>query len=220
MHPYARSLSKTSLLAVLLVLGACADRAPAMPPTRTAAATPTAADQPDAGAAVAQGGGQDSSDGAAGTNDVATLDDTQMVAVVIALDQGAIQQAQLAQSKAKSPEVRNFASHMANAHQNMLTKAQREFAAAQLTPGDSVVSQQLQADVQSQLSTLESMTGRDFDRTYVDDQVLAHQHAIDLLDRMLLRVKNARLKASLQSEKTKVEGHARDAKALQEKLSK
>lgn len=154
----------------------------------------------------------------AGPSDAAALDDAQIAAVVVAINQGEIQAAQLAQSKAKASDVKNFASHMLHAHQSMLAKTQKEFATAQLTPSGSAVTQQMQADVKGQQSTLQSMTGKDFDRTYIDDQVQDHTQALDMIDRMMSHAKLPQLKTCLQDAKTMVESHLRDAKSLQQKL--
>ena len=154
-----------------------------------------------------------------GSMDVSNLDDAQVAAVVQALNSGEIQQAQLAQSKAKSPDVKRFAQKMITAHRDMQTSDAALFSRLQITPSDNAVSNQLKTDVQNNMSTLQSMTGRDFDRDYIDGQVRAHNRALELVDRMAMNVKSSELRTSLQNARTKIEQHLRDAERIQQTLS-
>jgi putative membrane protein len=153
-----------------------------------------------------------------GAMDVSTLNDAQLAAVIVALDQGEIQEAQLAQSKALSADTKKFAMHMATAHQAMLTKNQGLFSQLQITPSENAVSQQLQSDAQNQLSTLQSMRGRDFDRDYVDAQIKAHNQALELIDRMIPNARNPQLKAALETTRPKIQEHLQEAERAQQKL--
>lgn len=153
-----------------------------------------------------------------GTMDVSSLNDGQLAAVLVALHQGQIQEAQLAQTKAKSPDVKKLAQRMATAHQSNLTKEQTLFSQLQITPSDNAVSQQLQSDAQNQMSTLQSMRGRDFDRDYVDDEIKAHNQALELIDRMIPNAKNPQLKAELEGLRPKLQQHLQEAEKVQQKL--
>lgn len=165
-----------------------------------------------------QYGASSSSSSMGGTMDVSSLNDAQLAAVVNALNQGEIQEAQLAQSKAQSADVKRFAMHMATAHQSMLMKDQTLFSQLQITPSDNSVSQELQSDAQNQLSTLQSMRGKDFDRDYIDAQVKAHNQALELLDRMIPNARNAQLKAALEAVRPKIQEHLQEAERAQQKL--
>ncbi len=155
-----------------------------------------------------------------GSMDVSSLNDAQLAAVLNAINQGEIQEAQIAQSRATAPEVKHLAQHLANAHQQIATKTQALFTRIQITPSDNSVSQQLQTDSQNELGALQGMRGRDFDRTFVDDQIKDHNQAIELIDRMIPNAKNPELKSELQTLRGRLENHLRDAERAQATLQK
>jgi putative membrane protein len=150
-----------------------------------------------------------------GSMDVSTLNDAQLAAVLQAIEQAQIQEAQLAESKATAPEMKRLAGHMAGSHQQMMSKALALFSRQQITPSDNAVSQQLLGDAQMQLSALQAMGGRDFDREYVAVVIRGHNQAIEMLDRMIPNVRNAELKAELQNLRPKLEAHLREAERVQ-----
>jgi putative membrane protein len=176
------------------------------------------------GAPSTMGGGTEGPSGAGsamgGSADVSSFDDAQLAAVVQALNMGEMQTAQLAESKASSPEVKKFARDMMTQHREMQNRANAVFSRTQITPNDNAVSNQLKSDAQSDVSTLQGMRGKDFDREYMDQQVRAHNHALELIDRMLPNAKSHELKAELQGARMKVEAHLRQAERIQQTLQK
>jgi putative membrane protein len=151
--------------------------------------------------------------------DVSSLNDAQVAAVMQALNTGEIQQAQLAQSKARSPEVKRFAQKMLAAHRDMMTADATLLSRIKITPSDNAISNQLKTDAQNDMSTLQEPTGRDFDRDYIDSQVRAHNRAIELVDRMAMNVQNSELRTNLQNARPKIEQHLRDAERIQQSLA-
>lgn len=171
------------------------------------------------GGGTAPGGGMTGSTSAmGGSMDVSSLNDAQLAAVIQAIGQGEIQEAQLAQQKGTAPEVKRFARDMLTAHRNMMNEDQSVLSQAQITPSDNAVSQQLRTDSQGEMSTLEGMRGRDFDREYIDSQIKDHNKAIELIDRIIPNVKNPQLKAQLQNARPRLEAHLREAERLQQKM--
>ena len=110
-----------------------------------------------------------------GMVDLSTLNDAQFAAIVQAINAGEIQEAQLAMSKAASPDVKRFAKDMVIAHHDMQTKMTTLLGRLQITPSDNAVSNQMRSDTQGEISTLQTMRGADFDRDYIDAQVLKPQ---------------------------------------------
>ncbi len=157
---------------------------------------------------------------AMGGVDVSTLNDAQLSAVVQTINEGEIQEAELAVSKGVSPDVKRFAKDMMNAHRDMQNRTRALLARLQITPADNAVSNQLKSDTQNELSTLQTMRGKDFDRDYIDAQVRNHNQALELLDRVAPIVKNSELKAALTNERPKIEAHLRGAERVQQSLQK
>ncbi|HEY1694279.1 MAG TPA: DUF4142 domain-containing protein [Polyangiaceae bacterium] len=149
-------------------------------------------------------------------NDPSKLDDAQIAAVVIALNTGEIQEAELAQTKAKSPDVRAFAAHMLKAHTAMLDKGTKDFKASNLTPVDTPVSNDLRNQASMQLSSLQGENGRSFDDTYINGQVKAHQDALNEVDQLLTAAKDSKLHADLLDARTHIEKHLRMAENIRD----
>jgi putative membrane protein len=165
-------------------------------------------------------GGPGATGAAGGTLDVSTLNDSQLAAVIQAIHQGQVQEAQLAQSRAMSPEVKRLAEHLMTSHQAGAAKDQVLFTRLQITPSDNSVSQQLSSDAQNEVSTLQGMRGRDFDRDFVLVEIKGHNQAIELIDRMIPNVRNPELKAELQNLRPRLEAHLREAERVQSAMQK
>ena len=200
-----------------------------MGPASPALQDPAAAMGSTGGAPVAPvtwGGGASDSGQVGVTNqmanevDLTTLSDAQFASVVQVVNDGEIQEAQLAISKAASPDVKRFARDMATAHRDMQNKMTTLLGRLQITPSDNAVSNQLKSDTQSELSALQTLRGKDFDRDYIDAQVRNHNKALELFDRITPSVKNSELKAALTTTRPKIEAHLREAERVQLALQK
>jgi putative membrane protein len=155
-----------------------------------------------------------------GATDMSGLSDAQVAAIVQVINEGEIQQAQLAQSKAKSAGVKRFAQHMLAAHRDMENKDKKLLVRIQVVPSESAVGNQLKTEGQNQLSTLQGMTGPDFDRDYIEVQIRGHNQALELIDRMVPAVKSAELKTELQNARPVVEQHLLEAERIQQDMQK
>jgi putative membrane protein len=152
------------------------------------------------------------------TADISALSDAQLAAVLEAVNEGEIQQGQLASKKANALAVKRFAAHMVAAHRTLLGHQTAILSRNQITPSDNAVSNQLKTDGHAQLATLQSMRGREFDRAYVDAQVTGHSLALELIDRIIPNLRNAELKNDVQNARPRVEEHLREAERLQQEL--
>jgi putative membrane protein len=154
------------------------------------------------------------------TLDSSAFRDPQIAAVLDALNQGEIQQAQIALTRAASPDVKQFARAMTSAHHDMLIRDDTLFSRLQITPSDNAVSNQLRSDTQGQLSRLQAIRKQDeFDRQYMAAQVINHTKALDLIDRMVSDAQNPELKADLLGARAQVEDHLRHAERVQQLLA-
>ncbi len=151
-----------------------------------------------------------------GSMDVSTLSDAQFAGVLQTINLGRIQEALVGQNKGSTADVKRFARDMVASHRTVQNKESALFTRLQITPADSALSNQLKADTQNELSTLQSMHGKDFDRSFMDSQVRHLNDALELIDRIIPDVKSSELKAELQSVRTKVDGHLKDAERVQQ----
>jgi putative membrane protein len=129
-----------------------------------------------------------------------------------------VEEAQLAETKAVNPEVKHFARHMTTDHRDMKARDKALLTRIHVTPNDNAVSAKLKTDGQSELSTLQGDSGKDFDRAYMDAQVKGHRHALDLIDQMSPNVTSPEFRAQIQGARGKVEQHLHEAERIRHAL--
>jgi putative membrane protein len=148
------------------------------------------------------------------------LSDDDIVAIVMAINKGEIDVANVAKQKSQSRDVKAFANMMINEHTTALAQENALTTSAHLTPNmsNSTV-QSLTTDMNAQKDALTSKTGKDFDQTYLEQQIADHQKALDLITDVLIpAAKDAQLKAQLQALKPRVQTHLQHAQDAQQKL--
>lgn len=150
-----------------------------------------------------------------GTMDVSALSDAQLAAVVKAIVRGEMEEAQLAESKATSKEVKDFARLMVRDHRDMLDKQTSSLQRLQIVPSENAVSNSLSSTVQTQISQLQSMRGRELDTMFIDDMIRDHNKALEMLDRVIPSIKNGEMKADVEKVRPRVESHLREAERIQ-----
>jgi putative membrane protein len=181
----------------------------------TASATPAATPSPSTTAATA------SSETTPPADATPALSDDQILQVVHTANAGEIEQAKLAQSKAKDARVKKLAAMMVKDHTEADGKDMTVAKKASLKLSPSPTSTSLESDAHGATATLKSESGADFDKGYVDTQVKEHQAVLDMIDQKLEpNAKNMDVKAFLVEVRTKVAMHLAHAQDLQTALQK
>jgi putative membrane protein len=154
-----------------------------------------------------------------GNEPASTMSDAQIAECAGDVNSGEIEQARYAVAHATNPKVKAFAQHMLSAHSSIAGQMGTTLKSANITPSDSAQSLALKTDGQQTLASLRGKTGADFDRAYVDAQVVEHQGALDLFDKKLIpNAQNAQLKDSLQQIRPMIADHLQAAKSLEANL--
>lgn len=137
------------------------------------------------------------------------------VAKAAASDMFEIESSKLAVQKATNPEVKAFAQQMIDAHTATTAELKKAIADSgqAITPPAA-----LPPEMQEELTEMQGKTGVDFDKDYVDEQVDAHQNALNLLQRYANDGDVAQIKTFAAATAPKVQGHYDMAKALRDKL--
>jgi putative membrane protein len=191
---------------------------PAEPPAEMTAAKPAAssAAQPESPPTPGEVAKTDEAKPPAAEPSKATsLTDAQIAAITDVANTGEIEQAKLARTKSKNPEVLKFSAMMISHH----GEAKQKQAKLKLTPADSAISTKLVEEGNRTLTTLKDSKGADFDRRYIEAQVEGHREVLDTINNALLpNVKSSELKAYLEEIKPKVEQHLQAARAAQQTL--
>jgi putative membrane protein len=90
-----------------------------------------------------------------------------------------------------------------------------------VTPEESATSKSLKADGDKMLAKLKAMSGAEFDKAYVDNEVAYHDAVIGVVTKTLIpNTKNAELKSLLESAGPIFTSHLEHAKHLQQSLTK
>jgi len=144
----------------------------------------------------------------------AALTDEQILAVLTVANNSEIQQAKLAETKAKDARVKRFADMMISDHTTANMKGVAVAKNDKLTPEASDLKTQLTGDSDTILQSLRGTTD-DFDQKYMDAQVREHQQVLTLIDtRLLPNAKSSDVKALIQEVRPKIAAHLKDAQSL------
>jgi len=212
------SMAVTAL--VLGALGACSapdPMQPRVPQTTSAEAYGPAADTPGSSP---QANWTQSPPQAPHNTQTTGLTDDQILQAVHIANTGGVDQGKVAQTRAKSQRVKRFASAMVRDHLDADTKGYEITKNLKLTPADSPLGTRLHDDDERSLAQLQAQNGANFDRAYIDAQVIAQKDALEALDTELLpSAKNSEVRAHLQTVRGKIELHLREAQSIQSSLS-
>jgi predicted outer membrane protein len=217
MSHLSSSLCLVGAFAVAAGLGGCVDRTQ---PTQDRTGTQTSPEAPPPPQAENAPGGlpgptepQATAPAATASprTDATKLDDAQITAVLVAIDNGEIDEANLALKRASSPEVKAFADRIARMHKATLIRTSKDATKSKVAPADNPVADAFQADVQKRLATLSIAAQSNFEDVYLDGQLAAHRNALSLIDQMMPAVQDKTLREDLAHERDVVKGHLDDA---------
>lgn len=156
--------------------------------------------------------------GAAGTTST-TFTDNDIAAITASVNTGEVEEGKLAQKKAKDAKVKAFAGKMIQHHTAANTKQADLLKKLKMSTSENPTSRELASDGANTLEQLKTPTGADFDKAYIDAQVKAHQNALSLLDEKLIpQAKSSELKQMLQTVRSQVDSHLREATDIQKSL--
>jgi putative membrane protein len=133
----------------------------------------------------------------------------------------------IALTHATNPDLKSFAQMMIDAHTQTsdqlvslggISKASLQ---AKMKPGANgkyAANTLLSSAKANELNSLNSKSGADFDKTYIDDQVSGHKDALSLMQDYAKNGDNAKLKAFAAETAPKVQAHLDKAQALQKQI--
>jgi putative membrane protein len=140
------------------------------------------------------------------------LTEAQVVGIATTINTGEIEAGTLAQTKGTSADVKEFASMMVSMHGAANTRA----AALGITPAPSAPMSGVMQMSTNTLQTLNSLSpGAEFDRNYLQSQVVMHMAALTTFDTVLLpNATTPALVAELQRTRGEVATHLNQARTL------
>ena len=151
----------------------------------------------------------------------AKLTDPEIASVAVTADQIDIDYAKIAKSKSKNADVLKFAATMAKDHQSVNDQAIALAKKLNVTPMDNPTTQSLLSGAATTKAMLNSKTGADFDKAYIDNEVAYHEAAIALVEGTLIPdATNPELKSLLQTALPIFKQHLEHAKMVQKQFTK
>lgn len=147
--------------------------------------------------------------------------DAQIAMIAVVANSVDIDAGKLAAEKANSKEVKEFAQTMVRDHTAVNEKATALAKKLGVTPEESATSKSLKADGDKTLAKLKGLSGAEFDKAYVDNEVSYHEAVIGVVKNTLIpNAKNPELKSLLESAGPIFASHLEHAKHLQKSLNK
>lgn len=146
----------------------------------------------------------------------ARLTDPEIASIAVTANKVDIEYAAIAKEKSKNADVLKFASTMAKDHQAVIDQAVALVTKLGVTPQDNATSQSLASGGVETKAMLNSKSGAEFDKAYVDNEVAYHKAAIDVVENTLIPGStNAELKSLLQTALPLFKEHLAHAEMIQ-----
>lgn len=131
----------------------------------------------------------------------------EMVATVAAVDNNEISAADIAISKASDKKVKKYAQQMKKEHSKNLKQAMALSKKLNITPQDTDKVNSIKEAGQQEAKDLSALTGKEFDKAYMDNMVKDHEAALSTLDGFIPQAANPKLKKFLEDTKAHVTHH-------------
>jgi putative membrane protein len=153
------------------------------------------------------------------TAHAAAPNDAQIAAIVVAANTVDINAGKQAESKTSNKEVRAFAKRMVADHTGVNQQAVALVKKLNVTPEANDTSNTLTQDGAATLAKFKGLSGKAFDKAYVDNEVSYHQTVLDALDKTLIpSASNSELKGLLVKVRPAFVEHLEHAKHIQAQL--
>ena len=147
--------------------------------------------------------------------------DPQIAAIVVTANQIDIDAGKLAKAKSRNKEVAAFAQQMITDHSAVNVQAIGLAKKLKVTPEESQTSRSLKNAARQTAAKLEKLMGAEFDRAYVQNEVVFHQQVLDAIDKVLIPgARNDELKTLITKVRPAIAAHRDHAKMLQSSLGK
>lgn len=148
--------------------------------------------------------------------DAPKLTDPEIASVAVTANQIDVDYAAIAQKKSTNKDVLNFAKTMQDDHNAVIGMAVKLVEKLKVTPKTNTVTQSLLDGAKKTSKMLNSKTGKEFDKAYIDNEVTYHEAVISAVETLLIpQAKNEELKGLLVKILPSLRTHLDHAKMIQ-----
>jgi putative membrane protein len=146
--------------------------------------------------------------------------DAQIAHIAVTANQIDVDAGNQALTRAQSAEVKKFAQLMVTDHTSVIKQASDLAGKLKLTPEDNDTSKTLSKNAADTAAKMKALSGAEFDKAYVANEVAFHRAVLDALDKVLIpNAKNAELKKLLTSARPVIAMHLGHAEHLSKTLT-
>lgn len=143
------------------------------------------------------------------------LPPSDIAGIVMAANEGEVQQGQAASQRATNPQVRSFAEMMVADHTTAMNNARDVFGREGITAGENDTTRTLRANSQRTITNLNTYSGAAFDREYMETQVALHQWTLNTLDTVLIpSAASMQVRTLLEAHRATVAAHLDQARQI------
>jgi putative membrane protein len=147
--------------------------------------------------------------------------DPEIAHIVVTANTIDINAGKVAEKKGTTKEVRDFAERMVTDHSAVNKQAGDLAKKLGVTPMDNGTSKSLMKGADENMKKLKELSGKAFDKQYVDHEVAYHQAVLDAIDKTLIpSAHNAELKALIEKVRPAIAAHLEHAKGMQASMMK
>ncbi len=144
------------------------------------------------------------------------LTDANIAAIVVGANNIDISAGKIALQRSSNPEVKKFAERMITDHNAVLSSAVKLVTKLGVTPVNNDLVVVLSKQSMEHEAKLKTLSGRAFDKAYIDHEVVYHEAVIGVIEKQLIpSAKNAELKQALVSVVPAFKAHLKHCKMIQ-----
>lgn len=148
-------------------------------------------------------------------NEPPELNDANIAAIVVVANQADIDNGELALEKAVNERVRAFANQMIESHTAINESAGELVTELGVTPEANEVSRSIHDGQEAARERLDDLSGAEFDRAYIENEIAYHEAVIDAVDNTLIpSAQNEQLKQTLIDVRPAFVSHLEQAKII------
>jgi putative membrane protein len=149
------------------------------------------------------------------------LTDPEIAHVVVTANNVDITAGKLAKGKSKDKEVKEFAQMMITDHTSVNKQATDLVKKLGVKPVDNNTSKSLADGGETNIKMLKKLSGKKFDKHYIDQEVTYHEAVLETIDKTLIpNSQNAELKALIEKVRPAIAAHLERVKAIQASMKK
>ena len=148
------------------------------------------------------------------------LTDAEIAHIAVTANQIDIDAAELAEGRAQSAAVKEFAQTMIRDHNAVIERASALAERLGVTPADNEVSQSLLEEAEDETAKFDDLAGTSFDRSYIHREVEYHRAVLHTIDDVLIpQTRNDELRQLLTEVRPAIEAHLQHAEQIAADLS-